>query len=76
MPEKRYSLNAGSRGMARDPAIIYEQAERRSCVGCAHIITIHLAGAKVPACKKDRPYGRRCRFYVPREPVREVDGSS
>jgi hypothetical protein len=67
---KPVPLNAGSRGMARDPADIYEQRERRSCAGCVSIITIHLAGTTKQACGRNKPFGRRCRFYVERTPER------
>jgi hypothetical protein len=67
---KRSPLNAGSRGMARNPADIYEAAERRSCAGCSYITIIHLAGTSIPTCEKGKTYGRRCKAYDERQPIR------
>lgn len=72
VPEKQVPLNAGSRGMARDPAEIYEANERRSCAGCSHVTFIHLAGTPLPACEKGKTYGRRCKAYDERQPIRST----
>ena len=66
---KQAPLNAGSRGLARDPADWYEQQEARTCKGCAHEITVPVAGHETMACGKNRRYGRRCKLYDEREPA-------
>ena len=63
-------LNAGSRGMARDPALIYEQQEARTCTGCAHIVVVIIAGEQHEQCGRNRRFGSRCLEYVERKPVR------
>ena len=69
---KQLPLNAGSRGMARDPAEIYEREESRRCVGCAYEITVYLVGASKIGCGRGKPYGRRCREYAERAPIQPV----
>lgn len=67
-PDSRlHPLNAGSRRMARDPARIYEEAESGSCVGCAFIVVITIAGHAQYACGRNRQYGKRCKAYAERE---------
>jgi len=66
---KAVPLNAGSRGLARDPADWYEQQEARTCKGCAHEITITVAGHRALACDQNRRYGRRCKLYDERQPM-------
>lgn len=67
---KRSPLNAGSRGMARNPADIYEQKESTTCKGCCHIDEMQIAGATVEICSLGRGYGKRCKRYDERKPVR------
>jgi len=67
---RRHPLNAGSRGMARNPADIYEHQEAVSCKGCVHIDTMKVAGVTVEICGIDRGYGRRCKRYDEGRPVR------
>jgi|GEM_PF-3799654 len=67
---KAVPLNAGSRGMARDPAEIYERQEARTCAGCEHVSSITILGESRPICAKGKRYGKRCRFYVERQPTR------
>ena len=62
----RSPLNAGSRGLARDPAEIYEQRESRTCAGCEHVSSTEIMGERRPICAKGRPYGRKCRLYAER----------
>ena len=67
-------LNAGSRGMARDPALIYEEKESATCQGCAfedvNRYTISEGVVWLRECTKGRAYGKRCKHYVERLPVR------
>lgn len=67
--DKTVPLNAGSRSLARDPADWYEQQERTTCKGCAHEITVTVAGHHALACDKNRRYGRRCKLYDERQPM-------
>jgi hypothetical protein len=55
-----HPLNAGSRAMARDPAVVYEEKQRGTCQGCAHIIVI----ADRQACGRNKRFGKRCRDYA------------
>ncbi len=61
---KQVPLNAGSRGLARDPADIYEQQEARTCAGCTHVSSIEILGDRRPICAKGKPYGRKCKLYA------------
>lgn len=63
---KRAPLNAGSRGLARDPAEIYERKEARTCAGCQHVSSIEILGDRRPICARGKTYGRRCRLYAER----------
>lgn len=68
---KQAPLNAGSRGLARNPADIYEQTEGRLCVGCIHESSMVVAGESVRYCSiGQKRYPRRCRRYEEREPRR------
>lgn len=67
---KRVPLNAGSRGMARNPALIYEREEGRTCVGCIHESRIAVGVGWVPHCSIGKRYGRRCFRYDERPPER------
>jgi hypothetical protein len=68
MPDdtRLHPLNAGSRRMARDPAQLYEEKERGTCTGCAHIIIVIVAGASTQACGCNKTFGTRCRHYAER----------
>lgn len=66
---KAVPLNAGSRGLARDPAEIYEREEARRCNGCVHISTVTVGDAEKVICAKGKPYGKRCRLYAERQPI-------
>ena len=63
---KQVPLNAGSRGLARDPAEIYERKEAKSCAGCQHVSSTTILGEPRPICAKGKPYGRKCKLYVER----------
>ncbi len=67
---KRHPLNAGSRGMARDPAVLCEQAESRTCKGCVHEEPIQIAGSSATICSIGKGYGRRCNRYDEGKKVR------
>jgi hypothetical protein len=67
---KRSPLNAGSRGMARNPADIYEQKESTTCKGCCHIDEVKIGGVTHEICSLGKGYGKRCRRYDERKPVR------
>ena len=57
-------LNAGSRGMARDPAVIYELAEKRSCVGCSHEYRIAFGNQHTTYCGLGiKRHPKRCGKY-------------
>lgn len=47
----------------RDPALVAEIAELRSCHGCAHETTHHIAGTKVLVCEKNKKHGKKCKSY-------------
>jgi len=67
---RHHPLNAGSRSLARDPADLYEHKEKLTCMGCCHIEVMSVAGSEVSTCGLGRGYGRRCRSYAERKPVR------
>lgn len=67
---RQVPLNAGSRGLARDPADIYERQEGFTCKGCAHIDRITVSGSKAEICTIGKGYGRRCKRYDEGKPVR------
>lgn len=66
----RVPLNAGSRAMALDPALLYERSEERLCVGCVHESRVAIGGWVAPTCSIGKKYGKRCPRYVERSPVR------
>lgn len=68
--DRRCPLNAGSRRMARDPALLYEEAESASCAGCVHVVLVIVAGSEKQACARGKRYGRRCKDYDEAKPVR------
>lgn len=43
----------------RDPALVYEERERRTCKGCAHIDEV--LGKKF--CKKGKRMTKKCGLY-------------
>lgn len=67
---RHHPLNAGSRSLARDPAIIYEQKESTTCKGCCHIEEMKIGGVAHEICSLGRGYGKRCKRYDEGKPVR------
>lgn len=68
---KQAPLNAGSRGLARDPADIYEQTEGRLCVGCVNEQFMAMGGDRVAYCAiGQKRFPKRCRRYDERQPQR------
>ncbi len=67
---KPVPLNAGSRAMARDPALIYQGQEARTCVGCIHESRVAIGVGWVTTCSIAKRYGKRCPQYVERPPQR------
>lgn len=47
----------------RDPALVAEIAELRSCHGCAHETTVTIGTTKHLICEKSKPHGRKCKKY-------------
>ena len=58
-----HPLNYGSRRMAMDPALLAEEAEERTCKGCAHEYWIEVANSARKACSRNRRHGQRCAEY-------------
>jgi hypothetical protein len=69
--DRRVPLNYGSRSMARDPAVIYEQQEARTCVGCVYEARVAIGHGWVSHCAIGKRYGRRCARYDERQSERE-----
>jgi hypothetical protein len=69
---RHHPLSAGSRGMARDPALIFEQRERSTCAGCVHIVIVIVivSGDQRARCDRNRRIGKRCGEYVERRAIR------
>lgn len=58
------------RGDFRDPAIVLEERESRTCRGCVHFIEQRLFDVSYMACKRDRTkhwqddwLSKRCKHY-------------
>lgn len=57
----------------RDPAIVYEQNEARSCKGCVYeksarlMGTVHTVCTKLLPNGKRRNHGKRCQFFGEKE---------
>lgn len=58
-----HPLSYGSRMMTRDPALLVEEAEERTCRGCVHEHWVAIAGDTRGACSRNKRYGSRCREY-------------
>ena len=67
---RQLPLNAGSRGLARNPADLYERQEATTCKGCVHIDRMTVSGSTVEICAIGKGYGRRCKRYDEGKPVR------
>lgn len=48
----------------RDPAVIYERNEAKTCKGCKHRIVEMAWGQEIEACRKGRMNTRRCHLYA------------
>ena len=47
----------------RDPSIVAEINELRSCHGCAHETTVKIGFTKHLICEKNKPHGKKCKKY-------------
>ncbi len=47
----------------RDPAVVYEETEARTCQGCAHIERLTWEAETFEHCGKGRRFGRKCGLY-------------
>jgi len=64
--QRQVPLNAGSRGMARDPAEIFERQESRTCKGCGFESHVAIAYGTIVICALGKTHGKRCAKYVER----------
>jgi hypothetical protein len=63
----RHPLNAGSRGMAKDPAAVLEERESRLCKGCLYEYRVTIVGDIEYGCSRGFSHGVRCRGYWARD---------
>jgi hypothetical protein len=55
-------------GHYRDPALVYQAAEARTCKGCAHVERVEFRqcgqdSQSVELCGKGRTFGTKCGLY-------------
>lgn len=70
---RMHPLNAGSRALARDPAVLLEEAQSRSCKGCLYEYRLTITGDPVWGCSLGRSHGVRCGDYWDRRAPYPVD---
>lgn len=60
--------------MYRDPALVVEDAEARTCAGCMHTERLTIGDETRVLCLRGNTYGRRCRQYREQDPNARVRG--